>query len=53
LQGALNSSIIDWCGDVIIIAQEQDETLQVSLTIDAESLRFFESIPGSQPDSPA
>jgi hypothetical protein len=41
LQGALNSSIIDWCGDVIIIAQEQDETLQVSLTIDAESLRFF------------
>jgi hypothetical protein len=41
LQGVLNCSIIDWCSDVTIIAQDQDKPFQVSLTIDAKSLRSF------------
>ena len=41
LQGALNSPTIDWCGDVTIISQEHDDTLQVSLTIEADLLRDF------------
>jgi hypothetical protein len=41
LQGTLNSPIIDWCGDITILAQEPDETLLVSLTIDADALRSF------------
>lgn len=41
LRGALNSSSIDWCGDVTITAQEHTHTLLVSLTINADSLRDF------------
>lgn len=41
LQGALSSPTIDWCGDVIIITREHDETLLVSLTIKADALRDF------------
>jgi hypothetical protein len=41
LQGALNSSTIDWCGDVTITSQEYDDTLLINLTIQADSLRDF------------
>jgi hypothetical protein len=41
LQGALNSPVIDWSGDITIISQESDEALLVSLTIAADSLGNF------------
>jgi hypothetical protein len=40
LQGALITHSLDWCGDVIINAPEPG-TLQLSMTIQADSLRDF------------
>ncbi len=41
LQGAVNSSSIDWCGDVTITAQEHTGTLLVSLTLNSDTLHDF------------
>ena len=41
LQGALNSSSIDWCGDETITTKEHTDTPLVSLTINSGSLRDF------------
>ena len=41
LQGALNSPIIDWCGDITVIPQENSEILLVNLLIDQAALCGF------------
>jgi hypothetical protein len=41
LKGALSSPNVDWCGDISITADEQNETLQVSLILDLDAIRGF------------
>jgi hypothetical protein len=40
-RGALNSPIVDWCGDVIISAEKHNATLQVSSTFNLDTIRGF------------
>lgn len=39
LKEVLSSPAVDWCGDVIIAAEEHNANLQVSLTFDIDTIR--------------
>jgi hypothetical protein len=41
LQGAMNSPVLDWSGDITIISQDHGETLLVALLVDQATLHAF------------